>query len=150
MPDLSDRFAEEQSNVIEWCGIPIHGLYEFESIPRSITLEYISAKEQPVQGIQLRMRGGTMTVNDTDSGDIVLWNDTAPARVEIEIRTKPKGRTSLKLWNVWRGGQGVTQAWLGNAAIRVQDEPSGRTVLHCSDGQGEPDFDDLVVAVTAQ
>lgn len=149
MPDLSDRFAEEQSNVIEWYGRPIYGLYEFDVIPGSIVIEFVSARTQPVQGVELRMRGGTMIVNDIESNDLVLWQDTAPARVEIDIRMQPSGKPKLKLWNVWRGGYGVKQAWLGNAAIQVEDDPeTGRVILRCSDGRGEPDFDDLVVALT--
>ncbi|MBB2974945.1 hypothetical protein FHX49_000486 [Microbacterium endophyticum] len=39
------------------------------------------------------------------------------------------------------------QAWLGNAGMRATTEQPGRVVLGCSDGEGEPDFEDLVVEI---
>jgi hypothetical protein len=150
MPELSDLFAAKKSNVIEWHGVLTYGLYEFEEVPRRIILEFISAKAEPAQGIQLRVRGGTMSIDDSVSDNFVLWQKGAPDRVEIEICTETQRKPSLKLWNVWQGGLNVTQAWLRNAAIRVEGQPSGRIILRCSDGQGEADFEDLVVAVTPQ
>jgi hypothetical protein len=151
MPDLSDVFAEQQSNVIEWNGAPVYGLYEFNDIPGHIRVAFMKAKLSPVQGVQLRIRGGVLVVNGQAAEDVTLWRDSAPDTVEVDVRPNARGRTSLKLWNVWRGGRDVTQAWLGNAAIQVDGDPgTGNFVLRCSDGHSEPTFDDLVVAVTTE
>jgi hypothetical protein len=149
--DLSAIFAEQQSNVIEWNGIPVHGLYEFARVPGQLSLEFLSSKPLPVQGVQLRIRGGLLEIDGVETTDFVLWTDTAPRAVTVAVRRTGRGKTTLKLWNVWRGGLDVTQAWLGNAAMRVEACPDPRqVVLKCSDGEGEPDFDDLVVAVTVE
>ena len=93
-------------------------------------------------------RGSTRIVNGSESNDIVLWQDVAPVTVEVTISTHGRGRLELKLWNVWRGGMDVTQAWLGNAAMQIDGDPtSGSFRIQCSDGDGEPSFDDLVVAI---
>ena len=78
----------------------------------------------------------------------MLWRDTAPESVTVDVRSGDGGASVLKLWNVWRGGRDVTQAWLGNAAIQVDGDPaSGSFRMRCSDGEGEPSFEDLVVDV---
>jgi hypothetical protein len=150
MTDLSEIFAEQQSNLIYWNGKPLYGLLEFDQLPSRIRLTFVSAKESPVQGVQFRIRGGTLLANGKESADIVLWQDTAPRNISIDVRRSGRGTASLKVWNVWRGGLGVTQAWLGNAAIQVEGQPnSGSFRMLCSDGQGEPSFDDLIVDVQA-
>lgn len=149
--DLSSTFAAQQSNVIEWNGMTLYGLYEFDSVPEQVRLEFLGSKSQPVQGLQLRVRGGVLEIDGVEATDFVLWTDTAPQSVAVAVRPTGRGKPTLKLWNIWRGGLGVTQAWLGNAAIQVEGsaDPT-HVVLRCSDGEGEPDFDDLVVGVTAE
>lgn len=143
MRDLSDLFAERQTNVLEWDGGLVYGLYEFPRIPRRFTVDFISSKDDPVQGLNFKMRGGVMSVDGVETDDLLLWRDTAPDQVDVVVHTRSKAKASLKVWNVWRGGSDVTQAWLGNAAIRV-DEKGDRVDLHCSDGDGPPTFDDLI------
>lgn len=149
MTDLSAAFAEQQSNVIDWNGKTLHGLFEFGSVPDHLCLEFISSKPRPVQGVQLRIRGGRLEIDGEQATDFVLWADTAPPSVSVTVRPTGRGKMALKLWNVWRGGLDVTQAWLGNAAIQVEGcaDPT-HVVLMCSDGEGEPNFGDLVVGVT--
>ncbi len=147
---ISDAFAEQQSNVIDWNGITVYGLLEFATPPSTVTLTFVSAKADPVQGIQLRARRGTLVVNGRESADVVLWQDTAPRQVTVEVKPSGRGTPQLKLWNVWRAGLDVTQAWLGNAAIRIEgDQASGAFTVLCSDGLGDPDFADLVVDVNS-
>lgn len=81
--------------------------------------------------------------NGREASDVVLWRDSAPASVSIELRPKDAAKPELKLWNVWRGGFDVTQAWSGNAAIQVAGDLASRSFLiPCGDGQGDPTFDD--------
>lgn len=144
MSDLSDMFAERQTNVLEWEGGLVYGLYEFPRMPERFTVEFTSWKNDPIQGLNFKMRGGVMSVNQVETDDLLLWRDTAPDRVEVQVRPEAEAKTSLKVWNVWRGGSDVTHAWLGNAAMRVE-EKRDRVDLHCSDGEGPPTFDDLIV-----
>lgn len=148
MTDLSDLFSAQQTNVVNWHGSTIHGLFEFDELPAGLTLTFLAAKQSPAQGLQLRLQGGTLVANGKEGSDLVLWRDTAPSTVEIAIRPGGRAKSALKLWNVWRGGHGATQAWLGNAAMQIEGDPAaGRFCLRCSDGRGEPTFDDLVVEV---
>lgn len=148
MPDISELFAEQQTNFIEWNGLRLFGLLQFDVMPSRLQINFISSISVPVQGLQIRMRGGTVLVNGIESDGVVLWRDSAPGSVEVEVRPRSESKSSLKIWNVWRGCLDVTQAWLGNAAMQIEgDTKSGRILLRCSDGHGEPNFDDLVAEV---
>lgn len=150
-PDLATAFAEQRSTAIDWNGVRVHSLVQFDEVPSGMTLTFVSGKTDPVQGVELRMRGGTLLVNGHESADIVLWWDTAPPEVRVEVRTYGRQPPVLKLWNIWRGSRDVTQAWLGNAGIRIEGDPaSGRFCIRCSDGLGEPSFDDLVVDIETE
>lgn len=143
--DLSALFAEQQANQIDWDG-PLYSLYELPSEASGLTIRFLSAKSQPPQGLRLKVRGGTFEVDSTAADDLVLWQDSAPADVLVRIAWKAKGARSLRIWNAWRVND-VAQAWLGNAGMRVTREEREVFLLRCSDGEGDPDFDDLVAEV---
>ena len=61
-------------------------------------------------------------------------------------------RVTLQFWNSWLVGD-AEHAWTGNSGVVVEDldVPEGahaRLRLWCSDGLGDPQFDDLVVVIT--
>lgn len=143
--DLSSLFAEQQTNQIEWNG-PLYSLYELPSDASELTIRFLSAKPQPPQGLRVKVRGGTFDVESTVADDLILWQDTAPSEVRIRIAWKSKESRSLRVWNAWRVND-VTQAWLGNAGMRVTASEGGLIEFRCSDGEGDPNFDDLVAQV---
>jgi hypothetical protein len=51
----------------------------------------------------------------------------------------------VRAWNVWRDDSSTIGAWVGNAGMLIEDLGDSRVRLCCSDGFGEPTFDDLVV-----
>jgi len=149
MENLSQLFAQQSSTLITWGGEALHNILEIENLPLRVQVEFISAKASPAQGIQLRLRGGSLVANGQEAADLVLWQDTAPQTVDVEIRSAGGRPGNFKVWNVWRAGLDVTQAWLGNSAMKVEGDLAGSgLMLRCSDGQGKPDFDDLVVRLS--
>jgi hypothetical protein len=54
--------------------------------------------------------------------------------------------------NQWRDEKfGSTMYRLNNAAMEILPQEDGvSVVMRCSDGWGEPDFDDLVIQLTQQ
>lgn len=145
MNDLASLFAAQQTNQIDWSG-PLYSLYELPSDRSEFTVRFRSAIAQPPQGLRLKVRGGALEVGSTAAADLVLWEDAAPAEVHIRVRWNGTGSRSLRLWNVWRV-EGLTQSWLGNAGMRVSSDEGGHFLFRCSDGEGNPDFDDLVAEV---
>ena len=148
---LSDLFEEARASCVEWDGEPLFALHEMPA-PSGFLVEFLRSKPAPVQGLNLKAYGGVLRINDVEARDMLLWVDTAPERVTVTFKPR-KGRNAiLKIWNIWRGkmgGHDVTHAWLGNAAMRVEQAADGKQLLlRCSDGEGPVDFGDLEARVT--
>lgn len=146
---ISKLFEEAKATCVDWEGEPLHGLYEMPA-PKSLIVELLRSKSTPVQGLTLKAYGGVLLVNDVEAPEIVIWADTAPERANVSFKPWEGRKAKLKIWNVWRGkvgGVDVTQAWLGNAGMRIEQVGS-QISLRCSDGEGPVDFDDLAARVT--
>lgn len=138
-------FGAAHASTIDWNG-PIFALLDFPTTIEHLSVRFIAAKPDLRQGINIRLQGGVAYINRVPGNNFVLWADTAPNVVEISIEWKSRTRRSLQVWNVW-DTNGVTQAWLGNAAMKV-DRDDENWLLRCSDGIGQPNFEDLVVRVS--
>jgi hypothetical protein len=146
---ISDLFGEAQSACVEWEGGPLYGVYELEA-PDAFDVEFLSFASKPVQGLNLTVYDGLLEIEGVEGRTMLLWHDTAPPVVPVIVKPAKGKKTILKIWNVWRGkvgGVDVTQAWLGNAGMRI-DQVANQLTLHCSDGEGPVDFGDLQVRVT--
>lgn len=148
MTNLSAIFTAQQASQIDWDG-PLFSLYELPTAGCRVSLEFRSVCSAFRQGVRLKVRGGQLEIDGVEATDFALWYDTAPSQVEVNVRWKGKGPRSLRIWNSWEHN-GVAHAWLGNAGMRVEEVEPGRFLLRCSDGEGEPNFDDLVVGVTVE
>jgi hypothetical protein len=149
---LSSMFAEAKAPEIDWEGEPLYGIYEIDPAPEGLIVEFVSATTAPIQGLTLKAYGGTLMVNDIEAQEILLWRDTAPNIIPVLVKSESGTKVTLKIWNIWRGlmgdGVSVTQAWLGNAGMRIQLSDNKKEVFfRCSDGEGPIDFGDLEVRV---
>ena len=149
---LADMFVAAQAPQIAWEGQPAYAIYEVAPVPDSVIVEFLGATESPVQGLTLKVSGGVLEVNGVEAAEMLLWHDTAPGKVTVRVKREAGKKAALKLWNIWRGSMGgvdVTQAWLGNAGMRIDQSGGGRELLLCcSDGEGPVDFDDLEARIT--
>lgn len=73
-------------------------------------------------------------------------------RSRIELIGSGQGEQKVQLWNSWVVAD-AHHSWIGNSGIVCEtlETPPGaseRLRLWCSDGLGDPQFDDLVVVVT--
>jgi len=146
---LSKLFEEARSALVEWEGEPLYGLYEIPA-PVGLEVEFLSSIDAPVQGLTLKVYGGVLEIEGIEAKEMLLWCDTAPPKVAVKIESEPGEVAILKIWNVWRGkvgGSEVTQAWLGNAGMRI-DQHGNQISLNCSDGEGPVDFGNLKARVT--
>lgn len=146
--NLSERFAAAHGKAVEVRG---RMAVQMARIPCRNGDAFRIRLSNPLgrlgQGVSLSLREGHMTVNDRDSRDVVLWTQTAPESVDVVVNSLTNGTDELLVWNCWRGPQDQTMAWLGNAGMVVTDQNDKRWVLECSDGSGEPNFDDLIVEI---
>jgi hypothetical protein len=115
---------------------------------REITVQFEQVTPTRTQAIRIRVHGGVIDVNGEQLENVVFWSDTAPKTIEIAFRsTQAHLPVTVTIWNAWRDGMGSTQAWIGNSGMLVEQNADGSTILRCSDGYGEPNFDDLVVSL---
>lgn len=146
---LADMFAAAQAWRIDWEDEPLYAFYEIPA-PAALTLQLLKSASSPVQGLALKTFGGTFVINDVEAAQMLIWADTAPEAVQVRFKPAPRRKLTLKVWNIWRSqiaGADVTQAWLGNAGMRVA-ETDHELFLRCSDGEGAVDFTALEARLT--
>lgn len=146
---LADIFASAQAPCINWEGEPAYAIYEMTPAPEGLVVEFLSATDMPVQGLTIKAGGAVLEINGAEASEMLLWRDTAPAKVSVRVKPELGKRVTLKIWNIWRGSMGgveVTQAWLGNAGMRIYRDGK-ELLLRCSDGEGPVDFSDLEARV---
>ncbi len=147
---LADQFAAAQSRTIEWNGLLVHSMYESEGLtePHTLQIDVLSVVSAPRQALMLEVSGGVLGFPGELLAGGKLWVDTSPKSTRVLVKPKGNRGARLRIWNAWDAG-GVTQFWIGNAGILIENAVGGVT-LHCSDGNGEVTFDDLVVRITLQ
>lgn len=107
-----------------------------------LRLQFESAHSAWRQGVLLSTDEG-LNVNNKSSKDIVLWYDTAPREVMLQVHTR-KGEVLVV--NVWDSGDGCMDQGHNGAAMQVEETATGRR-YKCNDGVPDDDFDDLVFQI---
>ncbi len=119
-------------------------------------LEVIVEDSRPdiEQSLRLLSKSGDVSIVGSDfepAESLLVLAETYPA-FELEFCDLGSESGKLQIWNSWILGDGE-HAWIGNSGIVREDLPvpegaSQRVRLWCSDGLGDPDFDDLVLLLT--
>lgn len=142
---LAERFAEAKGTPIEVDGTTVINMYRRAvSRGKRVHVDAVASTPSPLQGIRIKMNQGTISINEKDLKDVVVWLDTAPSTFEFVCNPQNETGAELRIWNCWRDAGGVTQAWIGNAGI-VVEETAGQAVLRCSSGIGPFDPSDLEI-----
>lgn len=143
MMELAKLFQQSLGTPIHVDGQELYAIINKKSEGvKSIQIRRISASTVFVPGLCLQGKGIQFFVNSQTLKDVVLWADTSPKSVKIDI-VSCKRHGEIKIWNCWRDKLGITQAWLGNAAMKVE-ERSGIIKVFCNSGPSELEFKDLV------
>lgn len=111
-------------------------------------LEFLSAPRVPLQGVDVKVEGGGVTLAGGESVHTLrTWHDP---RYEKAVEYPYKSKAGLlKVWNVyhrsWPDGRISVEKWTGNAGFLAEQEAERSWVFRCSDGPSElPDFNQLV------
>lgn len=140
--DFSERLAAALGAPIDVDGQTAVGIYKRAVQPNErFDLRFVHAREQPLQGVHLKLRTGSLEVAGQQLKDPVLWRDTAPSTVSFRCLNKKP--SELLIWNCWKDERGVSQAWIGNAAMIVKDESADRVHFRCN-SRYDVTFEDLV------
>src|SRR5215469_14688813 len=137
MPSFQRLFIESKGQPI------IHNGQTIQMVDRLLVkneqhlrLIFESIKAEWRQGVHLSTDGDFIVNDMTVKKAVVLWHDTAPKEVLIQVHTK-KGECFVK--NVWDSGNGTMDSWHNGAAMIVEDIVSGKR-YRCNDGQPDDDF----------
>lgn len=141
MVSFQSMFEKSAGKPIEYQGKTLVMMDDFptEGATR-LRLVFETCNGEWRQGVGLRIDGKFKVHGQTINKGIVLWHDTAPQIVELEVPSKV---STVEVKNVWDVGDGVIHSWHNGAAMIVEPLPSGRR-YHCNDGFADDDFDDIV------
>jgi hypothetical protein len=144
MPSFVDLFLKSKGRPVIYNGRTIQ-MVDRLTVPDGqrlkVTFESVNADWR--QGVCLTVDGGFVVNNQTVMKSVVLWHDTAPREILLQIQTK-KGECRVK--NVWDTGDGVMHSWHNGGAMIVEEISSGRR-YKCNDGRADDDFDDLIFLI---
>lgn len=143
---LDDLFIESDGRPILHKGRLVHAVtYREVTEPGRFIVRFLSAVRKPVQALSIGIEPGTLFIAGGVSAKMILRLDTCPDVVEVRYRPYLEGGR-LVFYNEWIDESGRVDAWIMNAGMLVENKKN-RMVLRCSDGRGEPTFDDLVVEI---
>jgi hypothetical protein len=108
----------------------------------AVTFE--SAESRWRQGIWFAV-DGVLVVEDQSAGQVVLWRDTAPEQVRIEVRTTNDGL--LRFYNAWDSGRGLGSESQSHTSGMLREADATDLRYRCSDINPEPTFEALVFKI---
>lgn len=144
MPSFEKLFFQSKGQPVVYAGKTIQMV---DRIPvndgQCLRVRFESVNSDWRQGVYLTVDGG-FTVNGVFMKKaVVLWHDTAPKEVLLQVQTK---NNNCQIKNVWDIGDGVMHSWHNGGAMIVEETNSGKR-YHCNDGLPDEDFDDLIFCV---
>lgn len=141
---LAQAFSSGSGRKVKWNGMTVHSFHQIAVKPGTvIEISRLGESSTRAQAFKLELDRGDLRVNGIVGSPVAIWTHTSPIDVSVEVVGK-KART-LDIWNSW-SFDGVDSSWLGSAGMLIEEADDGH-VLRCSDGLGEPSFDDLVAHI---
>lgn len=141
---FDEMFEQSSGNSIEIDGrrVSLIDKLEIEHLTNLI-VRIISWDRKLRQGVRLDCNGTFQLNGRKIPKATVLWADTAPSAVDVEI-LRPKG--ALIVSNVWDTGNGVVERWSGNAGMLIE-RIGTKSVYRCNDLRRNEDFEDIVFSI---
>lgn len=144
---LASRFRAGNGRKIKWQGNAVYSMVQLGVADGDIIeIARVSASTTRAQGLKLAVDKGNLRANGVLVPTAAVWTHTSPETAALQV--VGKRARSVDIWNCWSFA-GVDSSWLGNAGILVE-RAEGYHVLRCSDGLGDPTFDDLVARITVR
>ncbi len=148
MPAFEKYFFESKGKPVIVDGRLIHLADFFEVVDgQKVRVVFESAKSDRRQGASLSGKVDFIVNEQVGPNGVVLWSDTAPREVVLEVRAKA-GTSKTKpvrcmVRNVWEASAGFMDSGHNGAAMIVEELPRGKRYW-CNDGRPNDDFDDIV------
>jgi hypothetical protein len=143
---LDELFDESDGKPVAYGRHLVHAvIFREVTKPGRFIVRFIKAVKEPIQALSMDIDKGNLLIADVEASNMILRLDTSPAIVEVDYRPSRRGG-KIAIYNSWINEEGGIDEWLVNAGMLVQ-ESGNKMILRCSDGLGEPTFDDLVVEI---
>lgn len=141
---LAAAFRTGNNRKVKWQGKVVFSIVQLQAKEGdTIEVERVSASTTRAQALKIAVDKGNLRANGVLVPEAAIWTHTSPELATLDIVGR-KAR-SVDIWNSW-SFDGVDSSWLGSAGMLVETDGNEHT-LHCSDGLGDPTFDDLIVRV---
>jgi hypothetical protein len=140
---FGELFMASRGKPIAYRDLTVHAAHELVLTSNAVLIvRFVRSNSGVRQALRLASKDVEMDFDGQLLKDAVLWTDTAPPAFRVGLAPKKQLGTVLA-WNAWMR-DGCMDAWIGNGGMLIEKTADGFR-LRCSDGVGEPDFDDLVV-----
>ncbi|MEW6352656.1 MAG: hypothetical protein AB1646_26720 [Thermodesulfobacteriota bacterium] len=144
---LADLFMEASGPTVQYKGLTVHSaVFRHVDKPGRFRVRFLKAVASPIQGLNIDIDRGHLLIAGAKSRKMILRLDTCPIEDEVLYRPAPSSTARLTLYNSWVDENESVDAWLVHAGMLVE-ETGNKILLRCSDGLGEPTFDDLIVEI---
>jgi hypothetical protein len=141
MPSFQEMFEKSAGKPIVYQDKTLVMMDDFPTEgAKTLRLVFEACNAEWRQGVGLRFEGKFKVNGQIIRRGIVVWQDTAPQTVDLEVIGKV---SRIEVKNVWDVGDGVIHSWHNGAAMIVEPLPNGRR-YRCNDGLADDDFDDIV------
>jgi hypothetical protein len=143
---LGQLFMESPGNTVLYDGRLVHSAIARKvEKPGTFIVRFLKAIPDPIQAVGIDIESGKLIIDDEASAKMILRRDTAPDVVEVRYQPPRKG-SKIWIFNQWINEDDQIDAWIMHAGMLVE-ETGNKIILRCSDGLGEPTFDDLIVEI---
>lgn len=147
--ELAFLLGEQSGGPIEYNGKNVVMVFEKEvRKSQSVQIEVIHFDEIK-QGIAILIDNWESAIIFQGKPYVhpVFWMPS-PRIIEFSCQTRDEiGK--LSIWNVWECPYYQnTDAWIGNAGMYIDEVAKDTYIVHCSNGTGEVDFDNLIFKIT--
>ncbi len=152
---LADRFRTQRTDRIRVDGNEVLSVVDLVLAPTSAVEFAVQSQRNDIEqlfSVRSRTRDLQPVGEEFDPSPVELIQVRAKNATTIELVGSDSSDSVLQLWNGWRV-DATDHSWTGNSGIIVEDltPPEGANLrfrMWCSDGLGDPSFDDLVLVVT--
>jgi hypothetical protein len=141
---LADLFSTSGDRPIEVDGRMVHRKFQRQLQGwMEVHVKRLQYNTLIPQGLRIKSGKVELEYDGQRVRDLVLWADSSPQ--DCMLRVIGQQGAVLKCWNVWQsGGVAALQGPSDNAGMVIEEMSDGVRLL-CSDGVGEPDFEDFIV-----
>jgi hypothetical protein len=110
-------------------------------------ISFVEVNSDWEQGIFFHSKGAHFEINSEIErlNACHFWQTEMPKTNTLKLIKK--GKTELKVWNIWRIEKGPMSYGSNGAALIVEQLLNGRK-YYCNDGYPDEDFNDLIFEIT--